>query len=68
MTKPARLLLAAIITITLVTQVPAAVRYVNVNSLSPSPPYTNWTTAAVTIQDAIDAATDGDEVLVTKIV
>ena len=35
---------------------PAAIRYVNVNSASPALPYTNWTTAAKTIQAAVDAA------------
>jgi hypothetical protein len=44
----------------------AAVLYVDANSISPTPPYAGWSTAAVTIQDAVDAATNGDLVLVTN--
>src|SRR5260370_39444280 len=44
----------------------AAVRYVDINSASPTPPYTNWATAAVVIQNAVDAAVAGDEVVVTN--
>jgi len=44
----------------------AAVRYVNVNSTAPAPPFTTWATAAVTIQDAVDAAVPGDEIVVTN--
>jgi hypothetical protein len=44
----------------------AAVHYVDVNSAAPTPPYTNWATAASVIQDAVAAAQDGDIVLVTN--
>ena len=44
----------------------AAVHYVDLNSPSPSPPYTNWATAATVIQDAVDAAAAGDEIVGTN--
>src|SRR6266496_4077878 len=44
----------------------AVVRYVDVNSSNATPPFTNWASAAVTIQDAIDAADPGDTILVTN--
>jgi len=44
----------------------AAVLYVDVNSANPTPPYTNWATAAATIQDAVDAALAGDEIVVAN--
>ncbi len=45
---------------------PADTHYVWTNSPSPTTPYTNWTTAAWDIQSAVDAALDGDTVLVTN--
>lgn len=44
----------------------AATRYVWQDSSSPAPPYTDWTTAAHVIQDAVDAAQTGDEIVVTN--
>jgi len=44
----------------------AAVRYVDLKSAGPTAPYTSWATAAATIDQAVDAAAPGDEVVVTN--
>ncbi len=44
----------------------AAVRYADASNAHPAPPYTSWATAAATIQQAVDAAQAGDEVVVTN--
>jgi predicted outer membrane repeat protein len=42
------------------------VRYVNLNNTNPMSPYSDWGSAAITIQDAIDTANDGDLIVVTN--
>ena len=64
--SPLTVLVATILSIPTVIPVRAAVRYVNVASVSPFPPYTNWATATRIIQDAINAADAGDEIVVTN--
>jgi hypothetical protein len=44
----------------------AATLLVSLDSPNPTPPYTNWITAATNIQDAVDAAVVGDEIVVTN--
>jgi PKD repeat protein len=44
----------------------AATRYVAVSNAAAASPYTNWPTAAATMQAALDVALPGDEVLVSN--
>jgi len=44
----------------------AMTRYVDVSSPNPTAPYTNWTTAANVLQDAVDLCIAGDLVLVAN--
>ena len=42
----------------------ATTHYVDLNSPTPTPPYTSWATSATNIQDAVDVAVSNDTVLV----
>jgi len=61
-----RFLKWAICLILLVTRASASVLYVSLDSANPTPPYSDWSTAATNIQDAVDASSDADMVLVTN--
>lgn len=45
---------------------PGVVRFVDLHSLAPAPPYSDWSSAATNIQDAVDVSTDGDFIFVTN--
>jgi hypothetical protein len=59
--------IAAIVLAFLAVRSPAATtRFVDLNCPNPTPPYTNWQTAATNIQDASAISLYGDTVLVTN--
>jgi hypothetical protein len=58
--------LAAFVLVLATMSASAAIRYVDVISANPTPPYTNWATASTTIQAAVDEAVAGDQILVTN--
>jgi hypothetical protein len=49
-----------------VANVPAAPHYVSLESTNPTPPYTTWATADTNIQQAVDTAGPGAEIVVTN--
>ena len=64
--KTKLLLLCAVGLLIALTRTPAATLYVDAASTNAVPPFTNWTTAAAIIQDAVDVSVDGDEIVVTN--
>lgn len=58
--------LAVGILLSLAVSSPGATLYVDPNSPGAASPFGDWNTAATNIQDAVDAATDGDLILVTN--
>jgi hypothetical protein len=64
--KSYALCLSTVYLMYLTSSAEAATHFVSLNSTNPTPPYTNWVTAATNIQDAVDAALGGDSVMVSN--
>src|SRR5437773_1972406 len=64
--KTTIMLFAAGLLLTGTGSILAGMHYVDVNSTNATPPYSSWATAATNIQDAVDAAAAGDEIVVTN--
>ena len=65
-TASAAQILAVSLALLSVSRLSAATHYVSLENPGPKPPYTNWATAATVVQDAVDAAEAGDEIVVTN--
>jgi len=58
--------LAIVVLLAAVSKLFGETHYVSLASPNPTPPYASWDTAATNIQDAVDAAVAGDEIVVTN--
>jgi len=58
--------LTAAIFLVAASNLSAALVFVSATSPSPTPPYNSWATAAHSIQDAVNVAVPGDQVIVTN--
>ncbi len=56
--------LVLLVSLLLFVSAHAVTHYVDINSTNPVPPYTNWASAATSIQEGLDSATSNDPVLV----
>ena len=59
-----RVLAAVTATLSGLSVLGATVHYVDINSTNAIPPFDDWSKAATNVQDAIDQAVAGDEVIV----
>ncbi len=55
-----------LVSIFVLTHSRAAVLFVDSNCTNSTAPFMDWSTAATNIQSAVDAASDGDQILVTN--